>query len=103
MPSDRHRNCVADKIVGTISGLSRGRWRAASYSPIRSVTKLISNVEIKLFAFESGSDAEEVPVFVRDHRQIMSVWHRVFIENIACTYMPAVVKIAGYTKFVIPA
>jgi len=97
MPSDRHRHRVTDESVITV-GRSR-RTGCARNRPRGAVAELIRDVEIKLFAFKSGPDTEEMLVHIRHQWRVMRVGNGIFIENIAGTHMPAVVKIACDAPF----
>src|ERR1019366_8793001 len=64
----------------------------------RAISKLVRDVEIKMFASMPGAQAEEMPVQVHREWAVMGIWHRILAINIAGAHVPAVVEIPRHTE-----
>src|ERR1019366_2292604 len=106
MPAGRKENCMANVRISAICRLVT--WRrpqrggATGDGAVRSVTKLVGDVETQVLAFIAGSQTEKMLVHVRRDRKVMSIRHGVLVEDVSRADVPAIVKVARDAQFIIP-
>src|SRR5580692_2623790 len=109
MYSHRQHQCATAEAISSISilsvrpGYGCGRGSAAGDGVRGAVTELIGDIEIKSFSLVPSSNTEEIPVHVRHQRLVISIRHRVLVENVAAADVPAIVKISRHTQLIHPA